>query len=211
MSQVFSWIWSVSSWEIFILTTRRKRLNKKYFFLQYQFTNRVSEDNAELEEEDSGIYWTQDEGAPEDNPGRPVSLKHDWHRDLGIHRTLSRSHFNHTHWCNSQSNEIQAELKESTVSGWQTVDSWRSSFPFPLMLLDVSPSHCHANWCHVLMCSFDRCPTMLMASPALSPLSLIRMDIHQSLITRPIKLLKQFFLALKNVLENNDKLFVFQY
>jgi len=38
--------------------------------MPYQFTNRVSEDNAELEEEDSGIYWTQDEGAPEDNPGR---------------------------------------------------------------------------------------------------------------------------------------------
>ena len=38
-------------------------------FPQYQFTNRVSEDNAELEDEDSGIYWTQDEGAPEDNPG----------------------------------------------------------------------------------------------------------------------------------------------
>ena len=80
----------------------------------------------------------------------------------------------------------------------------------------VSPSHWNAptsmHWCHVLMCSFDdRFPTMLMASPALSPLSLIRMDIHQSLITRPIKLLKQFFLALKNVLENNDKLFVFQY
>ena len=41
----------------------------KHFFQQYQFTNRVSEDNAELEEEDRGIYWTQDEGAPEDNPG----------------------------------------------------------------------------------------------------------------------------------------------
>ena len=46
---------------------------------------------------------------------------------------------------------------------------------------------------------------MLMASPALSPPSVIRMDIHQRLLTR---LLKQFFLALKNVLENNDKLFV---
>lgn len=135
MFKVFSWIRSVTCWEIFLLTTRRKQLNKRYFFLQYQFTNRVSEDNAELEEEDSGIYWTQDEGAPEDNPGRPVLLKHDWHTDLGIHRTLSRSHFNHTQWCNAQSNEIQAELKESTVSGWQTVDSWRSSFTFPLMLL----------------------------------------------------------------------------
>ena len=41
----------------------------KHLFHQYQFTNRVSESNAELEEEDSGIYWTQDEGAPEDNPG----------------------------------------------------------------------------------------------------------------------------------------------
>merc|ERR1712045_439487 len=30
--------------------------------MPYQFTNRVSEDNAELEEEDRGIYWTQDEG-----------------------------------------------------------------------------------------------------------------------------------------------------
>ena len=29
----------------------------------------MSEDNAELDEEDRGIYWTQDEGAPEDNPG----------------------------------------------------------------------------------------------------------------------------------------------
>jgi len=38
--------------------------------MPYQFTNRVSEDNAELDEEDRGIYWTQDEGAPEDNPGR---------------------------------------------------------------------------------------------------------------------------------------------
>ena len=47
----------------------------KHFFHQYQFTNRVSEDNAELDEEDRGIYWTQDEGAPEDNPGWPVSRK----------------------------------------------------------------------------------------------------------------------------------------
>merc|ERR1711953_1625529 len=38
--------------------------------MPYQFTNRVSEDNPELDEEDRGIYWTQDEGAPEDNPGR---------------------------------------------------------------------------------------------------------------------------------------------
>merc|ERR1712112_166936 len=38
--------------------------------MPYQFSNRVSEDNAELEEEDAGIFWTQDEGAPEDNPGR---------------------------------------------------------------------------------------------------------------------------------------------
>ena len=36
----------------------------------------MSEDNAELEDEDSGIYWTQDEGAPEDNPGGIQSLKH---------------------------------------------------------------------------------------------------------------------------------------
>jgi len=37
--------------------------------MPYEFSNRVAEDNSELED-DSGIYWTQDEGAPEDNPGR---------------------------------------------------------------------------------------------------------------------------------------------
>ena len=35
---------------------------------QYEFSNRVAEDNSDLED-DSGVYWTQDEGAPEDNPG----------------------------------------------------------------------------------------------------------------------------------------------
>ena len=33
----------------------------------------MSEDNAELEDEDSGIFWTQDEGAAEDNPGEILS------------------------------------------------------------------------------------------------------------------------------------------
>jgi len=103
--------------------------------MPYQFTNRVSEDNAELEEEDRGIYWTQDEGAPEDNPGR-----------------------------------VEGEYSVWLADGRLMTVIIFFSFHFSL---------------------FDRSPTMLMASPALYPPSLIRMAIHQSLITRPIKPLKQ--------------------
>ena len=35
------------------------------FHLQYQFSNLVSEENADP----NGVYWTQDEGAEESNPG----------------------------------------------------------------------------------------------------------------------------------------------
>merc|ERR1712025_1317904 len=34
--------------------------------MPYQFSNLVSEENAEP----NGVYWTQDEGAEESNPGR---------------------------------------------------------------------------------------------------------------------------------------------
>ena len=40
--------------------------------VQYEFSNLVSEDNSGLEdrqETDRGVYWTQEEGAGEDNPG----------------------------------------------------------------------------------------------------------------------------------------------
>merc|ERR1712059_132219 len=38
--------------------------------MPYKFNNRVSEDNSELEDPDDGIFWTQEEGAEETNPGR---------------------------------------------------------------------------------------------------------------------------------------------
>jgi len=37
--------------------------------MPYQFTNLVSADNTEIED-DSGVYWKQDETAEESNPGR---------------------------------------------------------------------------------------------------------------------------------------------
>ena len=60
----------------------------------------MSEDNAELEDEDSGIFWTQDEGAPEDNPGEILSQDR---KELIL--------------------ATQVELKENTAGGWLTVAS----------------------------------------------------------------------------------------
>ena len=61
----------------------------------------MSEDNAELEDEDSGIFWTQDEGAAEDNPGEILS------QDRKVQLFLA----------------TQVELKENTACGWLTVAS----------------------------------------------------------------------------------------
>ena len=123
----------------------------------------MSEDNAELEDEDSGIFWTQDEGAPEDNPGEILSQDR---KELIL--------------------ATQVELKENTACGWLTVASWRSSsdlFHFLIFLEQtIKKVMFPIKW--ISMCSIARSPTMLTGSPVLCRPLLTRMDTHQSLIIR---------------------------
>merc|ERR1711892_695103 len=44
---------------------------------QYQFSNLVSEENADP----NGVYWTQDEGAEDSNPGRVEGSYSVWQPD----------------------------------------------------------------------------------------------------------------------------------
>ena len=100
------------------------------FPLQYQFTNRVSEDNAELDEEDRGIYWTQDEGAPEDNPG-PTDYPLEYNNKYSWILIFWHKCYEKKIFCQISCDVIlQVVLKESTVSGWLTVGSWRCFYLF---------------------------------------------------------------------------------